>query len=54
MSSRTETYDKPIFNTLTIKKETVPIEGSKIEEPKTLAMPYSFAVPNRVKVNWYS
>jgi hypothetical protein len=30
MSSRTETYDKPIFNTLTTKKETVPIKESKI------------------------
>jgi hypothetical protein len=30
MSSRTETYDKPIFNTSIARKETVPIEGSKI------------------------
>ena len=30
MSSRTETYDKPVFNTSIMIDETVPIEVSKI------------------------
>ncbi len=30
VSSRKETYDKPVFNTSIAIKETVPIEGSKI------------------------
>jgi hypothetical protein len=40
MSSRTETYDKPVFNTSITSNETVPIEGSKIWKLETLAVPY--------------
>ena len=48
MSSRAESYVKDLMAHLQRQCKTVPIEPSEIYEPQTLAVQFSFAVPNSV------
>ncbi len=38
---------------MSFRDKAVPIEGSEILEPQTLAVPLLFAVPNSLNPNWY-